>query len=221
MRFVTASKIGLLAAALSLCLPAQNTPAKEEAKGLPPRAAPTDYQAHVQAGAVTIAAEFAGHSIPTAEGPLSTEDYIVVETALFGAPGTRLTLSADDFTLRINGKKSPLPSQPFGLVVATVKDPEWQPPEPPAPKSKTSLGGGGGGGGRQPGEPPPAPPPVPIGVQRAMAQRVQKAALPEGDRPLPQAGLLFFQHHGKIQGIRSVELVYAGPAGKATLALHP
>ena len=39
-----------------------------EGQGLPPRAAPSDYQAHAQAGAVTIAADFAGHSVATPEG---------------------------------------------------------------------------------------------------------------------------------------------------------
>jgi hypothetical protein len=54
-----------------------------------------------------------------------------------------------------------------------------------------------------------------------MSQRVQKAALPGGDRALPQAGLIFFQYRGKTTGIHSLELVYSGPAGKATLALQP
>jgi hypothetical protein len=53
-----------------------------------------------------------------------------------------------------------------------------------------------------------------------MAQRVQKASLPEGDRPLPQAGLIFFQYGGKTESIRSLELIYDGPAGKATLKLQ-
>ena len=54
-----------------------------------------------------------------------------------------------------------------------------------------------------------------------MAQRVQKATLPEGDRALPQAGLIYFQYRGEAKGIHSVELIYDGPAGKATLALQP
>jgi hypothetical protein len=54
-----------------------------------------------------------------------------------------------------------------------------------------------------------------------MAQRVQKATLPEGDRALPLAGLIFFQYRGKTQGIHSIELIYAGPAGKASLTLQP
>jgi hypothetical protein len=99
-----------------------------------------------------------------------------------------------------------------------VKDPEWEPPAAPASKSKTSMGGGGKG--EQDSGPPP-PVVIPIGVQRAMAQRVQKAALPGGDRSLPQAGLLFFSYRGKTKNINSLELIYSGPAGKATLTLQP
>jgi hypothetical protein len=47
-----------------------------------------------------------------------------------------------------------------------------------------------------------------------------KAALLEGDRALPQAGLLFFQYRGKRESIKSVELIYQGPAGNATLTLQ-
>jgi hypothetical protein len=54
-----------------------------------------------------------------------------------------------------------------------------------------------------------------------MGQKVKQIALPEGDRPLPQAGLLFFQHRGKVESIKSLELIYAGPAGKATINLMP
>ena len=214
----------LAMAALCLCLqgqtptpPAAGKEAPVEAKGLPPRLTPGDYQFHTQAGNVTIAAEFTGHSLSTGQGVLNSEEYVVVELGMYGPAGTRLTLSNDDFSLRINGKKSPLPSRPYGMVFHSLKDPDYEPPTPPAAKSKTSLGGGGQGGDNT----PPPPPPIPIPVQRAMAQRVQKAALPEGDRALPQAGLLFFQYRGKVQNIESVELIYNGPAGKATLNLQP
>jgi hypothetical protein len=62
---------------------------------------------------------------------------------------------------------------------------------------------------------------VPVPLQRAMAQRVQRASLPEGERNLPQAGLLFFQYRGKTKNLQSLELIYDGPAGKATLKLQP
>lgn len=208
--------MGVLMAAIGLCVQGQNAPV--EAKGLPPREAPADYQAQAQAGTVTIAAEFKGHWVPTLEGTLSTEDYVAIEMGLFGAPGARIKLSLDDFALRLNGRKTPLPSQRYGLVVGSLKDPEWVPPETAAPKSKTKVGGGGGGG-EDSG--PPAEVKIPIAVQRAMAQRVQRASLPEGDRSLPQAGLIFFQHRGKAENLDSIELIYAGPDGKATLRLKP
>ncbi len=113
-----------------------------------------------------------------------------------------------------------MPGQPFGYVIGSVKDPEWEPPEKAKSKSKSSISGGAGGEQGESNE-PAAPAKVPIGLRRAMAQRVQRAALAEGDRPLPQAGLLFFEYRGKAQGIRSVELIYSGPAGNATLALQP
>jgi hypothetical protein len=54
-----------------------------------------------------------------------------------------------------------------------------------------------------------------------MEQHVQRSAMQEGERPLPQAGLLFFLYRGKAEGIRSMELIYSGAAGKATLMLQP
>lgn len=212
--------MGFPIAAMCLCLPAQTTPgtaAQIEARGLPPREGPADYQAQAKAGTLTVAAEFKGHWVPTLEGTLSTEDYVVIETALFGSPGARIRLSLDDFALRLNGRKTPLPSQRYGLVVGSLKDPEWVPPESPSPKSKTKIGGGGEGEDSG----PPKEIKIPIAVQRAMAQRVQRASLAEGDRSLPQAGLIFFQYRGKTENLESIELIYTGPDGRATLKLQP
>jgi hypothetical protein len=179
-----------------------------------------EYQAQAKAGDVTIAADFVRHSVPTREGPLTNEDFVTVELGFYGAPDAKLHISMDDFSLRINGKKAALPSQPFGLLLPSIKDPEYIAPESLKPaKSKTSVGGGEGGGGGQ-NDPPPVVH-IPIEVQRAMAQRTQKAALPLGDRALPQAGLIFFSYRGNVKNIQSVELIYSGAAGKATLSLRP
>jgi hypothetical protein len=216
--------IPVLFAAFCLCAQGQDTQRKDaqiaEAKGMSPRAAPADYQAQAQAGTFTIAAEFKGHSVPTPGATLSTEDYVVVEAAMFGPSEARLKLSIDDFSLRINGKKTPAPGQPYVLVFESLRDPEWEPPVKAESKSKTSIGGGGTRG-QSDSNMPPAPVHIPIELQRAMQQHVRKAALPEGDRALPQAGLIFFQYRGKAQGIHSIELIYAGPAGNASLALQP
>jgi hypothetical protein len=223
MRLSSAFGTVVLIPALCLCAQGQNTPSKDtqvnEAKGIPPRATPADYQAQAPAGTVTVAAEFVGHSVPTPEGTtFTTDDYVAIETALFGPPGARLKISFDEFSLRINAKKMPLPSQPFGMVFRSLKDPEWEQTIPVESKSKSSFGTGGKGGQ---GDSPPAPVHMPIALQRAMEQRVQKASLPEGDRALPQAGLIFFPYRGKVEGIHSIELTYTGPAGKATLTLQP
>ena len=221
MRISLALRIGVLSAAVCLCVPAQPAPAKEpqaEFKGLLPRATAADYQAQAQAGTVTIGAEFKGHSVPTLERAFNAEDYVVIEAGLFGPPGARTKISADDFSLRINGKKTPLPSRQYLLVFNSLKDPEWVPPEKADSKSKGGLSTGGQGGQ---GEPPPTIPHMPFELVRPMQQQVQKAALPEGDRPLPQAGLLFFEHRGDTKHIKSLELIYSGPAGKATIALQP
>jgi hypothetical protein len=104
------------------------------------------------------------------------------------------------------------------MVLSSLKDPEWVPPEKAESKSKTGVSSGGQGGQ---GDPPPTTPKMPFELVRPMQQQVQKAALPEGDRPLPQAGLLFFEYRGNTKKIKSIELIYEGPAGKATLDLEP
>jgi hypothetical protein len=212
--------ITILIGSLCLCARAQDAPAKDasasDLKGMPARVAPTEYQAQAKAGAVTVAADFLGHSVPTPEGIYGNEDYVVVEAALFGPPEARAKLSIGDFSLRVNGKKVALPSQPYQLAFKSLKDPEWEPPAKES-KSKTSIGGNGG---NQDGG-PPAPVHMPMELRRAMEQRVHKVTMLEGDRALPQAGLLFFEYRGKTQGIRSLELIYTGSAGTATLALQP
>ena len=190
-----------------------------EMKGMPPRAASGDYQGQAKAGAVTIAAEFTGHSVPTPEAIFSTEDYVVVEVGLFGPTDMPAKLALSDFALRINGKVMPSPAEPYARIFATLKDPEWEPPVAASSKGKTSVGSGGGG--QDLNAPPPTPPKMPFELRRAMQQRVQKASLPEGDRALPVAGLIFFPYRGKPESIRTVELLYEGAAGKTVVTLHP
>jgi hypothetical protein len=212
----TAFVAGVLVA--SFCLSAQTgaSGVTKDAPNLPPRATPADYQAQAKAGTVTIGAEYDDHNLPTPDGPLTTEDYIVVETCLFGPPNAKLTLSPGDFSLRINGKKAGLPTQPYGLVLKTLKDPYWVPPDSEAETkaSKTMIGGGGE---KDPGILPHVVH-MPIELQRAMEKKAQRASMPEGEHALPTAGLLFFEHRGKVT---SVELVYNGPAGKTTVPLRP
>jgi hypothetical protein len=222
MRLLPVLSASILMAAFCLCGRGQNTETKQvnptEMKGMPPRASAADYSAQAQAGKVTIGADFTGHSVPKPEGPLTTEDYVVVEIGLFGAPDQRIQLALGDFSLRINGKKSPFPRQPFGLVAGSLKDPQWSPPEEAEakPKSKTGLSANG-----QSDSSMPVVVHVPIELRHAMARYVQGASLHEGDRSLPEAGLIFFQYRGNTSKIHSLELLYSGSAGNATLTLQP
>jgi hypothetical protein len=188
-----------------------------ETRGMPARATPGDYQSHTAVGPVTVAAEFMQHSVPTPGLLLSTEDYVVVEAGVFGPPGARTTLNPTDFSLRINGKKM-MQSEPYVTVFKSLKDPEWEPDVPVDKASKTSIGSSGGG---KNGNDPPVVPKPPFKLQRDWNLRMQKEAFPEGDRALPQAGLLFFRYGGKASGIHSIELLYSGPSGKATLEMQP
>jgi hypothetical protein len=188
-----------------------------ETKGMPPRAAPTDYQVQAKVGTVMLAADFDGHAVPTLEAAYSSEEFVVVELAFFGEPNARLKLSIEDFTLKINDRKAPYTSQPFGYLARSLKDPEWQPPDADKEKekSKTSINGSGNDSSSAP------PPKMPLELRRVMELRVRQSVLPEGDRALPVAGLIFFQYRGKEQNIKSMELVYNGPAGTVSLPLHP
>lgn len=220
MRNATFSRTAILAAGVlvgALCLSGQ---LPRENTGLPPRTAPTDYQFQMKVGTVTMAAEFDEHSVPTPEGPLANEDYVTVEIGIFGPPGAKLQLSPSQFSLRINGKKMPTPSSQYELVLKHLKDPMWEAPELANTDSKSKGGLTTGGNGKSTDITQPVLPPiihVPIELQRSWNKRAEKASLPEGERPLPQAGLLFFEHSGKI---KSVELIYDGPAGKGKLTLQ-
>jgi hypothetical protein len=197
--------------------PKQETQAANESKGMPPRASPADYQAQAHAGSVTIAADFAGHSVTTMDAVYASEEYVVVEVAFFGTPDARIKLSIGDFSLKLKDKKNPLTSQPFAYLTRSLKDPEWQPPEgEPEKKSKTGINTGGGGDNG-----PVVPPKMPLELRRKMELRVLKSVLPEGERALPVAGLIFFQYRGKPQSMKDMELVYSGPAGAASLPLQP
>jgi len=190
-----------------------------ENQGLPPRAAPADYQAQEKVGPFTVAADFVGHAVPTLQGPLTSEDYVSVEIAFFGPADAKVKLSFEEFSLRINGKKNPIESRQFGMVMKSLSDPEWIPEEPAeGPKSKGGISAGGGGGAA--GDPKPLPPKMPFPLRRAMEQKALKSVLPEGERTVPVAGLLFFPYRGKDQSIQLVELMYEGAAGKAMLTFR-
>lgn len=81
---------------------------------------------------------------------MTSEDYVCIEVAFYGPDRAKVKLATDDFSIRINGKKQASPSAPFGMMMRSLKDPEWQPEVAEGPKSKGGgISTGGGGGGRR------------------------------------------------------------------------
>ncbi len=208
--------------------------------GTTPKPRAADYPSHAQASGVWLGTEYLVRSIPVRNRTLVTQDYLVVEVALYPLPGQPLVVSDGQFTLRVNGKKQVLHAQAPGFVAAALKYPDWE--------RRPSLVGYGGIGDagvtigrpepveRFPGDnrptrtrlptPPRAPTPEdPSGLPKEEVlppdQLVVEAALPGGAAKGPVSGYLYFAHKGKTKSIKSLELLYEGPAGKATLRLLP
>lgn len=191
-----------------------------EVKGIAARGSAAEYQTAVKMGNYTLGVDFDAHGVPTSDGVFSTEEYIVFEVALYGPPGSHMALKFEDFSLRINGKKQAAASVPFTFVFKSLKSPEWEATLAYVPKQSANGINTGGGGAAADSTPPPAPK-MPLDVERRMQLRVQKAAPPEGDRPLPVTGIIFFPYSGKVKNIKTMELLYSGEAGKATIPMAP
>jgi hypothetical protein len=192
-------------------------------------------------GELSIGAEFLVRSLPSPDGMLTPRGYLVVEVAVFGPPVTYATLSSSLFSLRVNGAKAGILAQsPF--LVERAFDP------PPAGTDPSLTVGNGNGGiifgdpGGNPGAGPnsaplplprdpsstpmprrPPTPPItnaPRYEPMPPAEVVKRAALPSGELRLPQAGVLFFAYPGDSDKIRTVELIYEGPARKGSITLR-
>jgi hypothetical protein len=96
------------------------------AAGTDPKPKPADYPRSSTQPAFTLAAEFLAHSLLTPKGALFLRNYLVVEVALYPAPGARLKLSHQDFRLRTGSKKPDLLAQAPALVVSALRHPDWE-----------------------------------------------------------------------------------------------
>ena len=230
--FYTASMGGRIASALLLAS------AGLIAQGTAPKAKVEDYPVRGAAGKVAFGAEYMVHSIQGGGTTLIAHDYLVVEVAVYPPQFERLAVSSGQFTLRMNSRKQVLFSQSPGMVSASLKYADWE-------RRPTLVGGVGGrdGGiiigqppvtGRFPGDPrpdqtrlprpPKAPAENPGGVEPKdpvdPAELLASTALPEGEATGPVSGFVFFAYKGKTKKIKSLELLYKGPAGDATLNLY-
>jgi hypothetical protein len=191
--------------------------------GTTPRPKATDYPVQARAGDLVIAAEYLLHSVGTGTGAFVAPDYLVVEIAVYPAKRQPVTISSGQFTLRVNGKKEELPSQPPGFVAASLKYADWENPrgfEPMVRAGPVTVGGPQQQAPRFPGDrraetgpqPPRAPTNTPGGVERPVPQTAPEAvvetAFPDGECTGPVSGNLYFNYTKKPKSIKTLDLIW-------------
>ncbi len=169
-------------------------------QGTKPRADASAYEVQGAAGDLKIGADYLVHSIPASSGYLNADDYLIVEAAVFGPRAATIKLSLSDFVLRITGvPKAGTPK------MIEAQSPSFAPSFTGRPRTSspipTSINNSGV-------EKEPAVP---------FEKQVEQASLPAGEHKVPISGALFFPFKGKTVSIKSLELMYTGPAGKVTL----
>jgi hypothetical protein len=185
------------------------------AQGTQPHPDASTYEVQGSLGDIKIGADYLVHSVPASSGYVIANDYLIVEAALFGPKFSAIKLSPTDFQLRINDAKTTVESIEASAVAYAVRDgdrgfagPQRAPGDPNRPQQRN----------------PPTQVPTSInnsGIDRdappSVDQQIRAAALPMGDQKVPVSGALFFPFKGKTASIKSLELVYKGPAGELTL----
>jgi hypothetical protein len=196
-------------------------------QGTEPKPHAEDYEVHGQAGDIGIGAEFMVHSFSRGEQMYLTPEFLVVEVALFPPKGTTLSVENGNFLLRINGKKEILQPSAPSLVASSLQHPEWSQQSGVRPEVMAGAGNVGvmmGGPPRNnnpfPGSNAPGtqlPPRVdvprdnPTGIEKVPVKAdvlVIETALVEGEHHSAISGFLYFPFKGKINSIKSLELVY-------------
>jgi hypothetical protein len=187
-----------------------------------PREKASDYPEHVKLADREIGAEFLVHSIPVERGVLVASDYLVVEVAVFPLTLAGVTVSSSQFTLRINGKKTPVFPQSTGMVAASMKYPDYENTRPRlVAQAGPVIIGAPRPVARFPGDPsarrqPPVAPAPDAPDQGAtekesqlpIEEQVKRAALADEHTTRPRRGVLFFPYQGKTKSIHSLELVF-------------
>lgn len=214
----------LLIPALAAALAAQS--------GTPPKASAQDYPARASLEKLSIGADYLVHSFSSGREMFIAKDYLVVEVALFPARDTSVMVSAAHFALRINGHKTVVAPEGPEIVAASLRFPDTNSGLHTVEAVGPVVFGEPRPTERFPGDPTartPPPPPVPSNKPANLADQkpitpeelVVQAALAEGEHRESASGFMYFPYRGKVTRIRSLELIYAGPAGNATLPLSP
>lgn len=203
------------------------------AGGLDPRPSATDYPHHAALPKAALGADYHGRAFDSKTGSFFTQDYLVVEVAVFPA-GAPLEFSPAHFRLRLNGKQPELLPVTPGTVALALRNPDHYEQRPGI------VAGGGVGGGqvifgrprrteRFPGDPEARVPTGGPGSEQAQtpglllgaAEAAEKFGLSRVEAPpAGAAGLVYFYWRGKHARLKRIELIYDGPAGQALFRLR-
>jgi hypothetical protein len=191
--------------------------------GTEPKPKAEDYDVHAAYRDLSIGAEFMIHSFSGQGQTYVTQDFLVVEVALYPPKGKGVNIDEGAFALRINGKKQLVTAAPPAMVVSSLQHPDWQTGSGPRMEAGGGVGNTGVILGRPtpstfPGQPVPQSP-VPRmpkadngGIEperRVTAEElVVQAALQQGHHNGATSGYLYFPYKGKTASIKSLELLY-------------
>ena len=184
------------------------------AQGTDTKKTPEEYPVHGAAGETRIAAEYNVRSVSAGTVGFITDDYLVVEAALF-PPRGGMTVNNTAWALRINGKKELILAQAPAMVAASLKYPDWNGQRGVVAAAGPIIFGQPGPTPRFPGDNRRTPMPRTGQVDQPAEEPgediglvLERVSLPEGPRKQPVSGLVFFPWRGNLKKIKSVELLY-------------
>lgn len=206
------------------------------AEVLTPKQKPEAYAAHLDFKKASIGADHHSHTLPTGSSSLFLSEYLVIEVAIFPMLEKEFPVSPGNFTLRLNGKKQVILAQTPGLVVSSVKNSGWG----QSPTVAVAVGDGDrevvvGGPQRKPrfpGDPTGNPTPRPRVPEPENTSAVTPEPAPKPEEMIPDlalqqqlishpvAGYLYFPYSGKLKALKTIELIYEGPAGSGKVDLN-
>ncbi len=178
-----------------------------------------DYPVHSSGKDMDIGVDFGGHTYTGKNHTFVADDYMCLEVAVFAESGRNVVVQNLQFTVRGNGKKQ-LMAQTPGIVVSSLKYPDWERQSHTSAEPGPGMGGPQRGPSRFPGDPRSSdnPPPgtsrtdaTPVNGDDAKitpAQLAMDMALPEGTVHTSVSGYLYFPFRGTMKSIRTLELIY-------------
>jgi hypothetical protein len=195
------------------------------AAGTNPKPKVDEYPVHLKTTDLGIAAEYMVRTVFLDKQSITTDKYLVVEVALYPDPGRDVTVNAQHFTLRLNGKKDVRFPQAPSFVAASLKYSDWGHQRGvvasagpviigrPAPVER--FPGDNRDRNRMPRQSGGDAPEIDI------AEELNRIALQEGPTKKAVSGYLFFAFDGKLKSLKQVELLYqAGPGDPVVLRLR-